>query len=192
MACVEPQSSVVLVCAGDYPVTQNASGRSRLVLRTRLSTYLCLLTFVLLAAPALFARGGDRVQIGKTLYVSRDEAVSDIVCIGCSVHMEGSCGDVVTIGGSIEVRGDTEGDVVAIGGTIRLDQDASVGGNVVTVGGRLFRNPGAAVRGNVSTGFGLPYLIGFVVVPFLPLILIVVLIVWLVQRNRRRGPVQPA
>lgn len=162
------------------------------MLPTRHVAYARLLAFVLLAVPALFARGGDRIQIGKTLYVAKDEAVGSVVCIGCSIHMEGYCDDVVTVGGNIEVSGDTEGDVVAIGGTIRLNQDASVGGNVVTVGGKLFRHPGAAVRGSVSTAFGLPYLIGFVVVPLLPFILIVVLIVWLVQRNRRRGPVQPA
>ena len=154
---------------------------------------ICTFLFLLLASPTLFAKGGDRVQVGRSLYVAQDEAVGDVVCIGCSIHMEGSCGDLVAIGGSIDVDGDVGGDAVAVGGSLHLDEDANVAGDVVSVGGRVWRHPNAIVKGEISSRSGVPILIGLVVVPLLPLILIVALIVWLLSRNRRpASPGQPA
>src|SRR5581483_4451910 len=119
-------------------------------------------------------------------------SVGDVVCIGCSIHMAGTCGDVVTIGGSISIDGDAKGDVVAILGAIRLDQDAAVGGDVVTIGGRITRHPDSVVRGDMQARSAVPYVIGFVIVPPLPFVLIVALVVWLVRRNRRNTTYYPA
>jgi hypothetical protein len=66
-----------------------------------------------------------------------------------------------------------------------------VSGDVATVGGRVWRNPNATVKGDISSRSGVPLLIGLFVAPLLPLILIVILIVWLVNRNRRQAPLQP-
>ena len=151
----------------------------------------CTLFFLMLACPAVFAKGGDRVQVGKSLYVAQDEAVGDVVCIGCSIHMEGSCGDLVAIAGSIEVDGDVGGDAVVIGGSLHLNEHATVSGDAVAVGGRVARHPDAIVKGEVSSRSGAGILVGLVVVPLLPLILIVALIVWLVGRNRQPAPMQP-
>lgn len=150
------------------------------------------LLFVLLAHSALFAKDGDRVQIGRSISIGPNEAAGDVVCIGCSIHIEGSCGDVVAVGGSIVVDGDVAGDAVAVGGSLQLNEDATIAGDAVSVGGRVRRHPNATVKGTVSSRSGIPLLIGLVVVPLLPLILIVALIVWLLDRRRRPGPVQPA
>ena len=105
--------------------------------------------------------------------------------------MAGSCGDIVAIGGSIDVDGDVSGDAVAIFGSLRLNEDASVGGDAVTVGGRVLRHPNATVKGEISSRSGIPILIAIVVAPLLPLILIVALIVWLVNRSRRSAALPP-
>lgn len=151
----------------------------------------CILVLVLLAGSALFAKDGDIVQIGKSISVAQNDEVGDVLCIGCSVHMEGTCGDLVVIGGSAAIDGDVKGDAVAILGSVRLDEDASVSGDVATVGGRVWRHPNATVKGDISSKSGVPLLIGLVVAPLLPLILIVALIVWLVNRSRRPRPLQP-
>lgn len=151
----------------------------------------CTLFFLLLASSSLFAKDGDMIQVGKSITVAQNEEAGDIVCIGCSVHMEGSCGDLVVIAGSATIDGDVKGDAVAILGSIHLEEDASVSGDVATVGGRVWRNPNATVKGDISSRSGVPLLIGLFVAPLLPLILIVILIVWLVNRNRRQAPLQP-
>lgn len=158
-------------------------------MESRLS--ICALLFVLLACSSLFAKDDARIAVGKSITVEQDESVGDIVCVGCSIHMAGTCGDIVAIGGSIEVDGDVSGDAVAILGSLRLNEDASVAGDAVTVGGRVLRHPNATVKGEVSSRSGIPIVIGIVVVPLLPLILIVALIVWLVNRDRRPAPLPP-
>ncbi len=95
--------------------------------------------FVLAAAalPASAKSGSnnDRVQFGSSISVSEDEQVGDLVCIGCSIHVAGTCGDIVAIGGRVELEGHARGDVVAVGGGVRLGENAQVGGDVVTIGG---------------------------------------------------------
>lgn len=152
---------------------------------------LCTLLFVLLACSALFAKDADRIAVGQSITVGQDESVGDIVCVGCSIQMAGSCGDIVAVGGSIEVDGDVSGDAVAIFGSLRLNEDASVGGDAVTIGGRVLRHPNATVKGEISSRSGIPILIAIVVAPLLPLILIVALIVWLVNRSRRPAVLPP-
>jgi hypothetical protein len=151
---------------------------------------LLALLFVLGVAPALHARGaGDRVQVGRSIVVEENEVVGDVVCIGCSVHMMGTCGDIVTVGGSSTIEGTVKGDAVAVGGGVYLGESASVAGDVVTVGGGLSRHPNAEVKGDVTTHSGPLIFLGLVFVPLIPLVLIVALIVWLVKPNRPRAPV---
>ena len=152
--------------------------------------WFCTLLFVLAGCSPLLA-DNDRVQFAKSIHVAQDESVGDVVCIGCSIYMEGKCGDVVAIGGSMLVDGDVKGDAVAVGGSIRLNDNAVVNGDVVTVGGRLSRDPDAVVRGTTSSQSGIPILIALVLVPLLPVILIVALIVWLMRRDRRPAQTQP-
>ncbi len=156
--------------------------------------FILLAIFVFAAAvlPASAKSGGnsDRVQFGSSINISEDESVGDVVCIGCSIRMAGTSGDVVAIGGRIEVEGHAKGDIVAIGGGVRLGENAQVGGDVVTIGGELARGNGSEVNGEIvsqSGGYVFPLLI---IVPLIPVILIVALVWWLIARSNRR-PVQP-
>jgi hypothetical protein len=149
------------------------------------------LVFVFLStisATALYASDGDQVRVGQGITIAEDESAGDVVCVGCSIRIEGSCGDVVAIGGSITIDGDVRGDAVAIGGAVRLGENASVNGDVTTVGGRLQRHPNATVKGSVTAQSGVLVLLGLVFIPLVPVVLIVALIVWLLNRNRRPAP----
>jgi hypothetical protein len=77
---------------------------------------------------------GDRVRFGGDVAVGRNERLD---------------GDVVAIGGSVDVQGEVTGDVVSIGGTLTLGPDAVVRGDAVSVGGSLDRSPGARVEGDL-------------------------------------------
>ena len=152
-----------------------------------------LLLLAMLAPPSLHAGGkGDQVHFGNRIVVEENEQAGDVVCIGWSISMNGSCGDVVAIGGSISVNGAVKGDTVAVGGHVQLGQDASVSGDVVAIGGGLSRHPNAVVKGDITSQSGAPILLALVIVPLLPVILIVALIVWLVNRSRRPALPGPA
>ena len=162
---------------------------------TRRLSRLPLLTLLLLitAAPRLHAGGkDDRVQFGRSIVVEENEEVpGDVVCIGCSIRIMGTCnGDVVSVGGSIRIDGAVKGDAVAVGGGMRLDENASISGDVVTVGGRLSRHPNAVVKGEVTSESGPFILLGLGLVPLVPVVLLVAVIVWLVKPNQPRAPVR--
>lgn len=77
---------------------------------------LLALLFAVAVPSSVYARAnGDRVQVGRSIVVEEDEEAGDLVCIGCSIHMMGTCGDVVTIGGSITIDGTVKGDAVTVG-----------------------------------------------------------------------------
>ena len=162
-------------------------------MRNRLGFLLLVVFVVAAAALPVWARSGsgnDRVQFGSSINVTEDEQAGDLVCIGCSVRVAGTCGDIVSIGGRVDLVGHAKGDVVAIGGGVRLGENAQVGGDVVTIGGPLMRGQGSEVGGEIvsqSGSFVIPLLF---IVPLIPVVLVVALIWWLVTRNNRR-PVQP-
>lgn len=147
------------------------------------------LMLLLFATPALRADNGDRIHFGQSITVGEDENAGDLVCIGCSIRMQGTCGDVVAIGGSIALDGKAKGDAVTIGGGIRMGENSSVDGDVVTMGGRLWRATNATVRGDVSQ-LGAPILALAMLTPLIPVVLIVALIVWLIRRDRPPAPVR--
>jgi hypothetical protein len=146
------------------------------------------LLLLMVTPQTLHARNGDQVHIGQSITVGQNENAGDLVCIGCSIRMEGTCGDVVAVGGSIMVDGRVKGDVVAVGGGALLGDNAAVSGDVVTIGGHLSRHANAVVKGDISEQSGALVLLGIFLVPLLPLIVIVALVVWLVRRNRRPMP----
>src|SRR5208283_918607 len=150
---------------------------------------LSALLFVIASPCALHARAnGDLVQVGRSIVVEEGEEVGDVVCIGCSIRMDGTCGDVVAVGGSIAVDGTVKGDAVAVGGGVRLGENASISGDVVTVGGGLSRHANVVVKGDVSSQSGPLVFLGLIAVPLVPVVLIILLIIWLVKPNRPRAP----
>lgn len=73
---------------------------------------------------------------------------------GSNIHVEDDetvRGDVVAIGGQVEVDGHVEGNVVAIGGDVVLNASARVDGDVVCMGGELHEAPGSTVGGQRVT-----------------------------------------
>ena len=87
---------------------------------------------------------GDRVRVGAGIRVAEGEVIS---------------GDVVAVGGSVDVDGTVRGDVVAVGGGVDLGPNAVVNGEVTSVGGTIDRDPGAVVRGTVNeVAFGAPHI----------------------------------
>ncbi len=149
---------------------------------------LAALLFIVATSRTVHAWDGDQVHFGHSITVDEDENAGSLVCMGCSIRVEGTSEDVVAIGGSIMVDGTVKGSVVAIGGGVLLGDNASVSEDVVTLGGHVSRHPNAVVRGDVSERSGALLLLGVFLVPLLPLILIIALIVWLVSRNRRPMP----
>ena len=152
---------------------------------------LLAMLFVIAATPVLQASSnGDRVQVGRSIVVEENEEVGDVVCIGCSIRMMGTCGDVVAIGGRVMIDGTVKGDVVTVGGGAHLGENADISGDVVTVGGGLWRHSNAAVKGDISTHSGPLIFLGLFLVPLIPVVLIVALVVWLVKPNQPRAPVR--
>jgi hypothetical protein len=154
---------------------------------------MCLLVLIMVAPTLAFANdGGDRVQFFQSINVGPDDHVGDLVCMFCSIRMEGSCGDAVAILGSIVVDGTASGDVVSVGGGVKLGEDANVGGDAVAVGKGLYRHPDAVVKGEVVSESGPAIFLGLIIIPLLPVILVVALVVWLLRRNRYVPPAQVA
>lgn len=85
--------------------------------------------------PRTGRRSNDRVRVGGAVTVERGEIVD---------------GDVVAVGGRVDVFGEVHGDVVAVGGGVALGPEAVVDGDVTAVGGPLRRDPSAQVRGKAQ------------------------------------------
>ncbi len=83
-------------------------------------------------------RRDDVVRVGGSVTVARDEHVT---------------GDVVAIGGSVNIDGQVDGDVVAVGGSANLGPTADIRGDLVVVGGALHQDPNATISGQVHIGF---------------------------------------
>jgi uncharacterized membrane protein len=82
------------------------------------------------------AGGEDIVKFGKDVVVVEDETID---------------GDVVVIGGKIDVRGTVTGNAVAVGGDVSVASTGEIEGDAVSVGGEVKKEPGAVVRGQKAT-----------------------------------------
>ncbi len=94
----------------------------------------------------------DRVSFGNSVHIAEDESARDVVCIGCSITMDGEAfGDLVAVGGSVSVTGLAHGDAVAIGGSVDVGSDAEVDGETTAVGGTVNVEEGGQVHGGRSS-----------------------------------------
>jgi cytoskeletal protein CcmA (bactofilin family) len=102
------------------------------------------------------AAGGEHgtVRYGSPVTVAEGEThTGDLVSMGGPVEVFGRVtGDVVSVGGPVTVSGEVDGDVVAVGGQVDLNDGARVNGDVVGVGGPVNKHPGAHVAGEVVSG----------------------------------------
>ncbi len=113
---------------------------------------LILLTVLSLGFAQPLAAQHERVMVGEDIFVGANESLREVVCIGCSIRVEGYTREVVAIGGNIEVAGNAR-EVVAIGGSIEVTgqtrrEVVAIGGDV-TVSGSVGREL-VAVFGSVN------------------------------------------
>jgi hypothetical protein len=154
------------------------------------SVLLALLT--LSFATQVAHASNDRVAFGKDIVISEGESAGSIVCILCSVKLQGNAGDIVTILGSVTTEGSREisGDMVTLGGDVSLTDNSSLRGDIVVVGGDLNLSSDASIHGDREIFPGRAWLF----LPFAPLLIligVVWLAIWLVRRNQYRFPMYP-
>jgi cytoskeletal protein CcmA (bactofilin family) len=159
--------------------------------RFHLSFGPCVLLCLAVSTTAFAASKSDRTSWGHNINIGPNEEVSDVTCFGCSIYIRGQVsGDVTTIGGSalIEDQGQVAGDVTAIAGNVELDKQVQIAGDVTVVGGNLRRESQAKVAGDVTSMGGRGWIVPILLAPFVILGLVVALIVWLIQRQRKPAP----
>lgn len=152
-----------------------------------------LLLFSVLAAPANAKENPDLTQFNRDIRVEAGKKAGDVTCFNCSIHVRGQvAGDVTAFHGSITIEEGAEvaGDVTTIWGNIRVDNNTRIAGDVTAVAGAARIQPQASVTGDRTSLEGTRWLLAIILPPLICIGLIVALIIWLVQRNRR--PQMPA
>jgi len=116
------------------------------------------IVLLLLAAAWSISTAGaqERIMVGEDIYVAAGEDLDDVICIGCSIRIDGKVGDAVAIAGNIELAGEAR-DAVSIFGWIRVDGE--VDGDAVVIGNRLevngkIRGDAVSVLGGMDLGPG--------------------------------------
>ncbi len=105
-----------------------------------------LASLLLLVAADANAQEGGRASYFRTIIVQGPGTVpGDLTCIFCSVVVArgGVGGNVVTIGGDIDISGSVGGDAVAVGGMVRVRTGARADGELFAMGGPVETEPGA-------------------------------------------------
>jgi cytoskeletal protein CcmA (bactofilin family) len=95
-------------------------------------------------------------------------------------------GSAFVLSGNVIADGDIESHLVATAGNVILGRSARVGGDVIHPSGSLTRGEGARVEGRGSIWMNIFLgLIGSIAICASPFLVVVVLIIWLVRRQRR-------
>jgi len=100
--------------------------------------------------------GDDRFVTGGSETIEADEVIGDMVVLGGAVELFGTItGDLVVVGGSAILHEGAEiyGDAVAVGGVVDIADGARVSGDLAVFGGDIRRHEGAVVNGD-SVNFG--------------------------------------
>lgn len=117
------------------------------------------------AVPGIHVRASrdDRVSVGHSIHVGEGETAHDVICVGCSVDIDGEAfGSVVAIGGSARVQGTVHEGAVAVGGSVNVSSKGVVQGEAVAVGGTVDVEEGGQVLGQRSSvGVGGPWFGGW-------------------------------
>lgn len=87
-------------------------------------------------APGVFvhrsSRSGDLVRFGEDITIPAGREIR---------------GDVVAVGGSVNVHGIVDGDCVALGGDVRIHSGGAVHGELVSLGGKVLNETGQGMHG---------------------------------------------
>jgi hypothetical protein len=156
---------------------------------------LAVAVFLLATTLPAFARssGDDRASFGNDITIGEGESAGDVACMFCTVHVHGDvAGDVAVMFGSVEVDAGHKiaGDLAAFGGDLNLGPEATVGGDVAIAAGNVNAGPGAMIHGSSTVLPGRIWLL-LPLAPFLILIGLIWLIVYLVRRSRYQFPAYP-
>jgi hypothetical protein len=164
----------------------------RFFMRRQFSSVALLL--ISLAPLSAFAKDdNNRVSIGSNITIPEGETVGDVVCVLCSIHVEGDIsGDAVAVLGGLTVDSShrINGDAAVIGGDLTLAEGSVIGGDVSVVAGDANLASEATIHGSRTVIPGRLWLL----VPFAPLLIligVIWLIIHLVRRRRYQFPVYP-
>lgn len=111
----------------------------------------------LAAVPSCLAqvagRATDDMTWGGALTVARDEVhEGDLLALGGRIELDGHVtGDAVSVGGHVVVRGRVDGDVLALGGRVTIEEGADVRGNAFALVGSVEVEDPATVHGQVRS-----------------------------------------
>lgn len=90
---------------------------------------------------------GDSVLFGDSTVISEEETTGDLVVLGGDLEIRGRVvGDVVSLGGKVTLGGEVTGDIVSLGGGVDLKSTSVIGGNLIVMGG-LDKETGARIGG---------------------------------------------
>lgn len=90
-------------------------------------------------SPRVYTTSKGIFRMGRDIVVEEDEEID---------------GDVVALGGSIEIKGRVTGDVVAVGGSVEIFPTGIVEGDAVSIGGDVIKRGEAVIQGEkVSVAF---------------------------------------
>lgn len=101
----------------------------------------------------------DTAEASASSSESGRETTGEIVRFGNDIEVpvqQVVTGDVVSMGGSVRVRGTVRGSVTSMGGDVTLGPTSRVDGDVVCLGGTLHESPGASVGGQRVTAPRVP------------------------------------
>ncbi len=144
-------------------------------------------------APQFVRAEDDRVGVGQNITVAEGDTANDIACAFCEVHIKGDVkGDVAVFMGTVNVDSShsISGDVAILGGDLNLGQEAAVGGDVAIAAGDANLASDATIHGSRVVLPGRFWLL-LPFTPFLFIIGVIWLIVYLVRRNRYQFPMYP-
>jgi len=123
--------------------------------------FLVMVVLALLLPGSARAADLQRIVVRDTYRLKDGEILNEdlIVIAGTAILEEGSQvkGDIVLLGGSLEVNGLVDGDITATGGYVRLNATAVVKGNVTAAGADIDQDEAAQVRGEVKSEVNGPF-----------------------------------
>lgn len=130
----------------------------------------------------------ERTQFGRDIRVEIGDETGELTCMNCSIYIRGKVdGDATALHGNILVEPGAEvtGEATTLLGSIRVEQGASISGDATAIAGSVRTQADGKIGGDRTSFEGGQWVAALLVPPVLVLGLIIGLIIWLVQRNRR-------
>jgi hypothetical protein len=155
--------------------------------------FLAIALLLATTLPAFARSGNDHATVGNDVTIAEGDTSGDIACVFCNVRIHGDVrGDIAVLFGKVELDPgrSISGDVAALGADLDLGPGSTVGGDIALAAGDANLAPGAMVHGSSMVLPGRIWLL-LPFAPFLFVIGVIWLIVYIVRRNRYQFPVYP-